>query len=328
MNKRYQVFVSSTYADLKDERSRVLQTLMEMDCIPSGMELFPASDEEQFEFIKKIIDDCDYYLLIIGGRYGSTTKEGISYTEKEYLYAISKGLKVIAFLHQDPDAIPVGKTDKNPELAVRLNEFREKVQTNRLIKFWKSAEELPGLVSLSLTKTMKTYPAVGWIRGNSSATPEILEELNSLRKLNDELRSKVEATSIEVAEPVANIAGLEEKYELNGTYKSNYQSAWIKWNYTLTFGQIFALISPYLMEYPSDSTVNLKLRKAILDNAGKSYYSSELDDQQYQTVKLQFKALGLIDLKYSETTKGGTAIFWSLTKLGEKTMTALRVIQN
>jgi hypothetical protein len=86
VEKRYQVFVSSTYADLKEERQHVTQALMEMDCIPAGMELFPATDEEQWEFIKRIIDDCD--LLIIGGRYGSTTDEGISYTEKEYDYAV------------------------------------------------------------------------------------------------------------------------------------------------------------------------------------------------------------------------------------------------
>ncbi|WP_226914286.1 MULTISPECIES: DUF4062 domain-containing protein, partial [Psychrobacter] len=95
MDKRYQVFVSSTFADLKNERSNVIQTLMEMDCIPAGMELFPALDEEQFEFIKKVIDDSDYYLLIIGGRYGSLSNEGISYTEMEYDYAISQGVKVI-----------------------------------------------------------------------------------------------------------------------------------------------------------------------------------------------------------------------------------------
>lgn len=73
MNKKYQVFVSSTYADLEEERRSVIQTVIGMDCIPAGMELFPATDEEQFEFIKRVIDDCDYYLLIIGGRYGSTT---------------------------------------------------------------------------------------------------------------------------------------------------------------------------------------------------------------------------------------------------------------
>lgn len=53
MDKRYQVFISSTYTDLKDERQNVTQALMEMDCIPAGMELFPAVDEEQWEFIKK-----------------------------------------------------------------------------------------------------------------------------------------------------------------------------------------------------------------------------------------------------------------------------------
>ena len=90
MDKRYQVFISSTYSDLKEERSRVMKSIMDMDCIPAGMELFPAVDEEQFEFIKRIIDDSDYYILIIGGRYGSMTENGISYTEMEFDYAMSK----------------------------------------------------------------------------------------------------------------------------------------------------------------------------------------------------------------------------------------------
>src|SRR5580698_11146537 len=98
MDKRYQVFVSSTYADLKDERRSVIQALMEMDCIPAGMEIFPAADEEQFAFIKRVIDDCDYYLLIIGGRYGSVDTAGVSYTEKEFEYAVQKGLYVIALI--------------------------------------------------------------------------------------------------------------------------------------------------------------------------------------------------------------------------------------
>ena len=54
MDTRYQVFVSSTFADLEEERKNVIQTLMEMNCIPAGMEFFPAIDEEQFEFIKAI----------------------------------------------------------------------------------------------------------------------------------------------------------------------------------------------------------------------------------------------------------------------------------
>ena len=64
MDKRFQVFVSSTYTDLKEERQLVIRAVMELDCIPAGMELFPAADEEQFEFIKRVINDCDYYLRL------------------------------------------------------------------------------------------------------------------------------------------------------------------------------------------------------------------------------------------------------------------------
>ena len=74
MDKRHQVFVSSTYEDLQNERKEVMQALLELDCIPAGMELFPASNEDQWTLIKRIIDDCDYYIVIIGGRYGSTNE--------------------------------------------------------------------------------------------------------------------------------------------------------------------------------------------------------------------------------------------------------------
>src|ERR1700722_3998874 len=126
MEKRYQVFVSSTYADLKDERERVYQTLMEMDCIPAGMELFPAFDEQQWKFIQRVIDDCDYYLLIIGGRYGSLDADGGGYTEKEFDYAVSRGLKVVALIHNEPENIPLGKSEIDPNLRARLDEFKKK----------------------------------------------------------------------------------------------------------------------------------------------------------------------------------------------------------
>lgn len=97
MEKRYQVFVSSTYEDLQEERREVMQALLELDCIPAGMELFPASSEDQWSLIKRVIDDCDYYLLIIAGRYGSTNDKGISYTQMEFEYALSTGKPIIAF---------------------------------------------------------------------------------------------------------------------------------------------------------------------------------------------------------------------------------------
>ena len=84
MQKRYQVFVSSTFEDLHDERREVMQALLTLDCIPTGMELFPAADDDSWTHIKRFIAECDYYIVIVGGRYGSIGPTGKSYTEMEY----------------------------------------------------------------------------------------------------------------------------------------------------------------------------------------------------------------------------------------------------
>ncbi|MCX8972200.1 DUF4062 domain-containing protein [Citrobacter portucalensis] len=146
MDKRYQVFISSTFKDLEVERSTVFQTLMEMDCIPSGMELFPSIDEEQWEFIKKVIDDSDYYLLIIGGRYGSVANDGLSYTEKEFDYAVSKGIKVIILIHENPEMLTYEKSEKDPVLREKLFRFIEKASSGRFRKTWTSEKDLPRIV--------------------------------------------------------------------------------------------------------------------------------------------------------------------------------------
>lgn len=91
MEKKYQVFISSTYTDLKEERQNITNILLMADCIPAGMEAFVAADDKQFNIIKRVIDLCDYYILVIGSRYGSINeKAGKSYTEMEFDYALSK----------------------------------------------------------------------------------------------------------------------------------------------------------------------------------------------------------------------------------------------
>lgn len=326
MEKRYQVFVSSTYADLKQERQHVTQALMEMDCIPAGMELFPATDEEQWEFIKRVIDDCDYYLLIIGGRYGSTTEEGISYTEKEYDYAVEIGLKVVALLHEKPDNIPVGKSDIAPELREKLKIFREKVSNNRLVKFWNEPTELPGLVALSLSKTIKMFPATGWVRATAVSNEELLGELNELRKENNTLKTELSKTpKPSTAYTIDDIAGLDESFTISGTYYDDYGKK--QWQSTLSWGEIFAMISPYLPQIPNQEYVKETLKNSLIKRDNISDRVNSLDDQDFQTITIQLKALGLIQTKNAQTVKGGMAMFWSLTPEGEQLMVQLRAIR-
>ncbi|MCS6175859.1 DUF4062 domain-containing protein [Shewanella baltica] len=332
MDKRYQVFVSSTFVDLENERQHVIQTLMEMDCIPAGMELFPAADEGQWEFIKKVIDDCDYYLLIIGGRYGSVASDGISYTEKEFDYAVEKGIKVIALIHGSPEEIASGKSERDPILQNKLIRFREKVQGKRLVKYWNTPTELPGLVALSLTSTIKAYPAIGWVRANTIANEVVLAEINELRKANASLEEALSEAESYLKPAITDIADLDSTFLINGSYKINesgFSPRNYTFSYTLSWRDLFELIAPYLITFPSEIVVKQKIASSllVLSTGRMAVNQLTIDDQKFQTISIQLKAYGLVSVSFLKTTKGDKALFWSLTPKGEKLMIESRIVK-
>jgi len=141
MNK-YQIFVSSTYEDLSKERDQVIKAILEMGHIPVGMEMFSAADEQQWQIIKKQIDQSDYYVVIVAHRYGSMDGD-ISFTEKEYDYAISKKIPALGFIIDGEIEWPDKWIENNKDIRKRLENFKTKV-SSRMVSFWKGAEDLYG----------------------------------------------------------------------------------------------------------------------------------------------------------------------------------------
>ena len=330
MDKRYQVFVSSTYSDLKEERGKVMQTIIALDCIPAGMEWFPAIDEEQFEFIKKIIDDCDYYVLIVGGRYGSISEDGISYTEKEYDYAVSKNIPVIAFLHNDIKKLAFDKSETNPECRIKLEIFREKVSKGRLVQFWNNADELNGLVAVSLIKTIKMHPSVGWVKANMQTNTESLQEINDLRKRIELLeKEKIELQKIGCTK-VANIANLNESYQISGDmyrtyinqFHDEYEEKVDSWQITITWAEVIATVAPLFISGVKDEFVLYLISEGLFR---KFYPDStdrgEISKECFFTIKVQLLALGIID---EESVKNK---IWVLSAKGFQMMMNERAVK-
>lgn len=174
MKKKYQVFISSTYTDLITERAAAIQCLLDNDCIPVGMEQFPASDMSQMEYIRRMLDDCDYYILILGGRYGSLDQDGIGFTEKEYDYAISKRIPVMSFVFQNPDDLPARCCETSEIMKEKFAKFREKVCKDRLVRFHTDIGTLRANIATSINRCMRDYPAIGWTRGGNGLIPKDL----------------------------------------------------------------------------------------------------------------------------------------------------------
>ena len=166
-----------------------MRAVLQLKCFPAGMELFPAVDKNQFDYIKSEIDECDYYLLIIGARYGSMDKDGVSYTEKEYNYAVRKKIPVIAFLHNDIKSIPLGKADTDKELIEKLEKFRKKVQKGRLVNYWTNPDDLKAKVISSLPMAFTVQPRTGWIKANTVTSGFLQDLVTDLKKEINEIKA-------------------------------------------------------------------------------------------------------------------------------------------
>lgn len=124
--------MSSTFGDLREERERVAWKLLKDRHIPSGMETFPAADDRGWETIRRGIDLSDYYVLIVGWRYGSIDPDtGVSWTHREYRYAKEKGIPILAFF-RDMNATKLSLADHDD--LVRIRAFRDEIQSERLYK--------------------------------------------------------------------------------------------------------------------------------------------------------------------------------------------------
>ena len=191
-DKKYQIFVSSTYTDLIQARDEVIKVVLGLYQIPIGMEMFSADNEEQWSIIKSTIDNSDYYLLIIGHRYGSLTKEKISFTEKEFDYAKEQQIPIIAFVKNRNTPTKPEERDSDHVKAEMLNAFVDKVLNNSMCDFWETENELGQKVAIALTKIFFKTPRTGWVRSDKTNMVETTEQLTALIQENRELRNELE----------------------------------------------------------------------------------------------------------------------------------------
>jgi Domain of unknown function (DUF4062) len=190
MQPRFQVFLSSTFRDLREERQAAHEAILELGHFPAGMEAFPAADATPWELIKTVIADSDYYVLIVGGKYGSTGPDGISYTEMEFDLALELDKPILVFIHGDPDQIPSGKAELGDEARGRLQSFRDRV-TLKHCKTWTNKENLKSAVLGSLVYAIRTKPAFGWIRNEGLENQELLRRLALLQARYDAQESEL-----------------------------------------------------------------------------------------------------------------------------------------
>ena len=327
MSKKYQVFISSTFDDLRDEREQVIKAVLEMGHIPVGMEMFSAADEEQWKIISRQIDEIDYYAVICAHRYGSVTSEGISYTEKEYDYASEKGVPVLGFVISDSAPWPANKRDKEIEKQQSLVVFKNKIK-GKLVNFWNTKEDLHGKFSIALMKAITADPRTGWVRADTSVGPEVMKELSRLSAENATLRSQIERQRLKDTSKKDS-----EHREIVNVLSNNKASlyVWYKgaegWSQptVVTLLQIFEAIAPGLQVENTLDKINISIAVAL---ASSGYNQRNPIPTNHVTHWLSdFASLNLVEPSSKKHPVHDKDEYWTLSKFGKEVFSSLRKLR-
>jgi hypothetical protein len=195
--KKLQVFVSSTYEDLIEERQVAVQAILSAGHIPAGMELFAAGDESQMEVIRRWIDESDVFLLILGARYGSIEpSSGKSYVEREYEYARQKGKEIFSVVitekgvEQKLDRLKLKAIERQNQ--IKLDEFRSHLVSGTTVKWWTEPKDITIAILQKLNELSLRDDLAGWIRSDQTVTSTVVaEEIARLANENASLRERL-----------------------------------------------------------------------------------------------------------------------------------------
>lgn len=177
LDKRYQVFISTSGAEMQPERIILSQTLVGMGFFSWGLEQRTPLNTA---FARRQIDDCDYVVILLGSQYGEQSVSGVGYMHLEYIYAVTKQKPIIVFMHEDPASRDPSLHDAKPELQEKFKEFRQLLQQEADQVFcYRTLRDLEMAVRLNMPQMLERYPVSGWVRPQN--TQALHDEIDQLK---------------------------------------------------------------------------------------------------------------------------------------------------
>ena len=178
IDKRYHVFICTSGMDMQAERVVLSQALVSQGFFSWGLEhRTPLTTA----FARRQIDDCDYFVMLIGGCYGELSASGVSYMHLEYIYAVTKQKPILVLMHEAPESRPAELQERTTEGNLKFKDFRQQLQRERdVIASYRNLRDLEMAVRHAMPQMIDRYPAQGWIRPQN--TQQLQDEIDQLRQ--------------------------------------------------------------------------------------------------------------------------------------------------
>ena len=341
-DKRYQVFISATYTDLQEERGVLLQALPTFGCLPTTVEAHTQNLSTMVN-IRRRIDDCDYFILLVGSRYGSLMPSGVSYTHMEYVYAATKQKPILVLMHEAPETRAEDLQEQKVEGKLKFGDFRKVLQREREhIVYWRDARNLVNALHNAIPALLHRHPTVGWVRigkeggARAPVNAELEKECELLKKRIKELETERERWLSSAVGSTENLSKgddlLEVVYRCKAYAGGNCQDVngktRLSWNELLvSFGS--NLLQAQTEEFMA-AKINERLQKNALLEIQKEYPKThavvevQISPSSFNAIKMQFRVLGVVQ---RVTRDNDQKQWWQMTAVGERHLTTIMSVR-
>lgn len=209
VDKRYQIFISTSGEGMSKEYRILCQTLIGLGYFAWGVENRCTTTAT---LARRKIDESDYITLLLGSDYGQLSVSGVSYMQLEYIYALARQKSIIVFMQKYDLPSNISTLD---EAQQKFYHFRQLIQQEvKEIFEYDHVDDLVTQVKYHMPKIVQTYPTQGWVRAYNT------------RLLQDEiqrLKHKVAQFELQAEKNIKLTANQSVLVQLSDLFTLSYQ---------------------------------------------------------------------------------------------------------
>lgn len=299
MNQHTQptVFICADPKDTAAILYTINRVVFQLGGLPVSFYFVPESGEYDWPLVRKAIDDCSVFLLLVGDSYGALSDSGESYIHREAVYAKSKNKKMVALL-------------KNTELKGMNSQDVQRLRTlHRLtmsgtFKYWSHKEDLLLIARQVLRDLLK--PQLGLVDSNK------LVELETANHLNEAITDTLFGMESYPMRFTGKVFAHGNCHEVTSNVLLTWDMAFLNIGSMMTSPVTEDRMRSVLEDYVEDNYKD-DFMKAIADSHALS--GVRCNDIEFQRLKAYLKGAGVIENVAKERT--GLKSYWQLTPAGE-----------
>lgn len=155
MKSKYTVFLCSTFSDLSEERSSVLESIRRLQLNHDSMEFFGARPNVPLQTCLGEVRKSDIIVVVVSHRYGTIASGlDVSYSEAEYNEAYSLGKPCLVYLKDEDEPVLVKDIERDPKKLKLLNKWKKTLRSRHTVATFRNANEIAVQVAADLSRVL------------------------------------------------------------------------------------------------------------------------------------------------------------------------------